>query len=148
MDCLAIVATLCFTQPAQISTDPPDTVLTSATARVGRATVRLVLSSDNIVDYDPRRMASACAAGRCIAYHRWCADGAGAVTCTFTFGNSVHVAPLTISAPDRAAMAAAIGAIGLLDPTGRQATIPLALLDRQAAEEYAPARRRAEGKHG
>lgn len=137
MPCLAIVANLCFYAVTTIAFDPPSTIMTSATAQIGRATVRLVLSSDNFVDYDPASMAHACKSGRCISYHRWCSDGAGDVKCTFTLGDSHYVEPLTISAPDQATMTEAIRAVGLIVAKHPAAIIPLALLDQQARDEYA-----------
>ena len=141
MQCLLLIATLCFSDVERVEVSPPSSMSRWATAHVLSGDVQLLLSSDNPRgELDARLMHRACADGACVTYYKWCEAGAR-FTCYFSTGTSEYSEWLRVSAPDNAAYKEIEARLGLV---GRplNAIIPLSNLNVISASRNPPFCRR------
>lgn len=82
LDCLAIVANVCFANPQGI-VFRYNTVISYAEVSLNMATVKVILTTDSAAPPDWRRMNRACVEEVCVHYHKHCDRGSLAVFCTF-----------------------------------------------------------------
>jgi hypothetical protein len=137
MQCLIVIASLCFTNVQRLEVPEPNSAARWATAQVGRGEVKILLSSDMFrSEFDPARMQTACAGGACLTYHKWCETGAR-LTCRYSTEASEHAEWLQISAPDAEAYAQVERSLGLvIGPSA--AAIPLSELRATSASRTPP----------
>ena len=126
MNCLLIIASICFAEASQVEIDPPNTVGRWATTRVNDASVKVVLSSDNLAAFDPKHMNRACKQNVCLSYHKWCNENPGSTTCTYIVAGIPYWDWLQVTAPTRASILEAESRMSLFAGLGQTgAVIPL-----------------------
>ncbi|HEX8666980.1 MAG TPA: hypothetical protein VF727_01240 [Allosphingosinicella sp.] len=116
MDCLLVIASLCFTDVQRVQVSDPSTVSRWATVDVGPGEVTILLSADSYRgEFDPRLMHNACADGFCVTYYKSC-EAAAQFTCYYSTDSSPYPNWLRISAPDARGFARVEESVSLLGP--------------------------------
>ncbi|SDC98320.1 hypothetical protein SAMN05444678_107196 [Sphingomonas sp. YR710] len=139
MDCIAIVGLLCLANPTSVILSPPSTIYRYADIVIGTAKAEIILSSDNLSEFDLRRMARACKDATCVWYHKYCERTPSEVTCSYTLNYSSYAKVLRLSASNAASFGMAEQSIGLIDRRGRDAAVvPLSLLSEVSADAQPP----------
>lgn len=142
MDCLVVIASLCFSNVQSVEVSRPSTISRWATARVLGSEVLVQLSGDSLRgEYDTSRMSRACIDGSCVTYHRWCESRDEGWTCYYsTEENANYSRWLRITAPDTFSYATVEKSLGLIGAAG--VVIPLSELNTVSNELYPPFCRR------
>jgi hypothetical protein len=84
MSCLLIIAGVCLMDAQNIEISEWSSVGRWAAVQVGEATVEVQLSSDNLVQLDPRHMKRACTQEACLSYWKWCESAGEQLTCHYS----------------------------------------------------------------
>ena len=142
MDCLLIIASLCFADVQSVEVSSPSTISRWATARVQGSEVVVQLSGDSLRgEYDSRRMSRACVENACVSYHRWCESRDEGWTCYYsTEDNADYSRWLRVTSPDAVSYADVERSLGLLSATGQ--VVPLAELKTVSVQPFPPFCRR------
>lgn len=127
MSCVVILTVLCLHNVATVEVSPPGT-LQSATARVERSLVSLMLSSDSHLRFDWQQMSRACVGDSCIAYHKHCRPMGREFVCSYHLmrPNAAAGFSFEITAPNRTLVADAERQIEIfVEPSRLAGQIPL-----------------------
>ena len=136
--CLAIVGLVCLTQASKIEFGPGG-LTRYATARIEGAEAAITIYTDNLNDLDPSAMHRACAGDACVIYHKACETQARRISCRYSLAGMRYHPALTLTAPDRRALARAERLIAILADRDRpQGAVPLTALSEESASPYPP----------
>ena len=129
MQCLLTIALLCLTNADSVKVSPFGIAGRVAEVRVGGGSAKVVLSSDDLGDFDPRRMNHACSDQICISYHKSCEQNAHEYACTYTTANLPYARWLRVAAPTKTAFRSVEMQLGILNERGDGKPVPLNNLD-------------------
>lgn len=122
------IALLCLTDASGVEVSPFGSAGRSAEVHVGSASAIVLLSSDNLGDFDPRLMSRACSDDACIPYQKSCAKTDRGYACTYTTANVPYAGWLRISAPTEASFHLAEMRLSIFNVEGGK-PVPLGKFD-------------------
>jgi hypothetical protein len=125
MQCLLTIALLCLTNADSVNFSPFGIDGRVAEVRVGGGSAKVFLSSDDLGEFDPRRMSQACSNQICISYQKSCELTAHEYACIYTTANLPYARWLRVAAPTKTAFKSIEMQLGILNEGGDGKPVPL-----------------------